>query len=101
MSGYSQNGPVRSSTDRAVGGGCDGCVLIYEGMPSSLDWETTLPPGGEPGQPLIISGTIYKRTAKHLPQALSSMSITPIIQGSIHLPPGRQWPGGTVIFGAG
>src|SRR5258706_13601420 len=60
-SSCSQNSPVRSSTDRKVGGGCDGCDLIYEGMPSSLQWETTIPPAGEPGQPLIISGTIYKK----------------------------------------
>jgi protocatechuate 3,4-dioxygenase beta subunit len=63
-SGCSQNGPVPSSTDRTVGGGCDGCNLIYEGMPSSQQWETTLPPAGEPGQPLIISGTIYKKDGK-------------------------------------
>lgn len=64
VSGCSQNGPGRSSNDRIVGGGCDGCDLIYEGMPSSLLAETTIPPAGEPGEPLIISGTIYKKDSK-------------------------------------
>jgi protocatechuate 3,4-dioxygenase beta subunit len=43
-----------------VGGGCDGCELIYEGMPKSLNWETRIPEAKEPGEPMEISGTIYR-----------------------------------------
>ena len=64
VSGGSQNGPAGSTADRIVGGGCDGCNLIYEGLPSALRWETTIPPAGEPGEPMIISGTIYKKDGR-------------------------------------
>jgi protocatechuate 3,4-dioxygenase beta subunit len=63
LSACSQNAG-QSSSDRTVGGGCDGCDLIYEGMPTSLRWEATLAPAGEPGEPLIILGTIYKKDGK-------------------------------------
>lgn len=51
---------------RKVGGGCDGCEAMFEGMPASVSWETTLAPINEPGEPLIISGTIYQRDGKTL-----------------------------------
>ena len=47
-----------------VGGGCDGCELIYEGMPKQLSWETTIPDAKEPGEPMEISGAVYKSDGK-------------------------------------
>ncbi len=58
--GYSQSSP----SGKVVGGGCDGCNLIYEGMPSTLFWETIIPDSKEPGEPLIITGTIYKKDGR-------------------------------------
>ncbi|HKP13817.1 MAG TPA: intradiol ring-cleavage dioxygenase [Blastocatellia bacterium] len=43
-----------------VGGGCDGCGGIYEGLPASLSWETRIAPPSEPGEPLEVSGVIYR-----------------------------------------
>lgn len=43
-----------------VGGGCDGCGSIYEGMPKHLSWETKIASDSEPGEPMEISGVIYK-----------------------------------------
>jgi protocatechuate 3,4-dioxygenase, beta subunit len=63
VSGCGQNNPDASS-DRKVGGGCDGCELIYEGMPSKLQPETTVTAPSEPGEPLIIRGTIFKKDGK-------------------------------------
>ncbi len=40
------------------------CELIFEGMPSRLSWQTTVAPPNEPGEQLIISGTIYKSDRK-------------------------------------
>jgi protocatechuate 3,4-dioxygenase beta subunit len=43
-----------------VGGGCDGCELIYEGMPGKLN-NTTYLPGWKTGeQKLIVQGTVYR-----------------------------------------
>lgn len=52
------------SAERQVGGGCEDCALMFAGMPSTLSWKTKLAPDDEPGEPLIISGTIYKRDGK-------------------------------------
>jgi protocatechuate 3,4-dioxygenase, beta subunit len=48
---------------RLVGGGCDGCEGIYEGMPARLSWETSIALPTEPGEPMEISGVIYKADA--------------------------------------
>lgn len=51
----------QSSRDRAVGEGCDECKLMYEGMPAQLSWETTIAGPDEPGEPMLISGRIFKK----------------------------------------
>jgi protocatechuate 3,4-dioxygenase beta subunit len=43
-----------------VGGYCEGCEAIYEGMPSQLSWETRIAASSEPGEPLEASGVIYR-----------------------------------------
>lgn len=52
------------SQAKIVGGGCDGCDLMFQGMPAKLNQETALTADTEPGEPLEISGTIYKRDGK-------------------------------------
>jgi protocatechuate 3,4-dioxygenase beta subunit len=52
------------NSDRKVGEVCDGCEAMFEGMPSQLDWQTKIAPVGEPGEPMTISGTIYKADGK-------------------------------------
>ncbi len=47
-----------------VGGGCDGCDGIFVLMPERLSAETTIAPSGEPGEPLEVSGTIFKTDGK-------------------------------------
>ena len=43
-----------------VGGGCDGCDIIYANMPRQLSWQTTIAPATEPGERIEISGIIYR-----------------------------------------
>lgn len=45
-----------------IGNSCDGCEMMYEGMPSpdKLTWTTILANATEPGERMEISGTIYK-----------------------------------------
>ncbi|HWQ35643.1 MAG TPA: hypothetical protein VNQ79_22545 [Blastocatellia bacterium] len=52
------------SQGKIVGGGCEGCEAIHDGMPAQLSWETTITDKNEPGEPLEISGTIYKSDGK-------------------------------------
>ena len=43
---------------------CEDCELMFEGMPEHLSSETTIAGSNEPGEPLIISGVIYKKDGK-------------------------------------
>ncbi len=52
------------SAERQVGGGCEDCELMFAGMPESISWKTKLAADNEPGEPMIISGTIYKKDGK-------------------------------------
>jgi len=47
-----------------VGGGCDGCELMFEGMPRALDWRTAIAGSGEAGEPLEMRGVIYRSDGK-------------------------------------
>lgn len=53
-----------SRKERKVGGPCDGCELIYEGMPQNLSWQTTIVLNKEPGEVLAMTGTIYKKDGR-------------------------------------
>ncbi|MEO5720708.1 MAG: intradiol ring-cleavage dioxygenase [Chthoniobacterales bacterium] len=53
-----------SSGGKFIGGGCDGCRLMFEGMPGTLGPETKFPRKGEEGEPLEIDGVIYQRDGK-------------------------------------
>jgi protocatechuate 3,4-dioxygenase beta subunit len=59
--GAQTRGPVRAAR---VGGGCDGCEGIYEGMPQRLDRQTTITAASEPGERLEMSGRIYRADGK-------------------------------------
>ena len=39
---------------------CEGCEAIYEHAFDNLSWQTTIPPDGEPGELLVIRGTVYQ-----------------------------------------
>lgn len=47
-----------------VGGVCDGCESIYEGMPRQLSWQTAIASASEPGEKMEISGIIYQADGK-------------------------------------
>jgi protocatechuate 3,4-dioxygenase, beta subunit len=51
---------VVSSQAKIIGGGCDGCDLIYQGMPRQLNWQIKINPDSEPGEPMEITGIIYQ-----------------------------------------
>jgi len=47
-----------------VGGGCDGCELMFVGMPADISSVDTSAGWHEKGQKLTVTGTAYKRDAK-------------------------------------
>jgi protocatechuate 3,4-dioxygenase beta subunit len=50
--------------DPAIGGGCDGCQMMFDGMPTNLSWETKIASDDEPGDPMVITGRILKPDGK-------------------------------------
>lgn len=50
----------RTETAPRIGGYCEGCEAIYDGMPSQLNWETRIAAADEPGEPLEASGRILQ-----------------------------------------
>jgi len=66
ISGCSQSpsNDAKASSNKLVGGGCEGCEALFEYGKKQLTWVDTLPDFHEPGPKLEVSGTIYKRDGK-------------------------------------
>jgi protocatechuate 3,4-dioxygenase beta subunit len=41
-----------------VGGPCEGCEAVFQGLPVELSWSTRIAPEDEPGEPMRIEGTV-------------------------------------------
>ncbi len=54
----------KENQTKIVGGGCDGCELMYEGMPTSISSIDTSAGWFEPGQKLLVTGKIFKLDGK-------------------------------------
>jgi len=59
-----QSGQLSSTDRNSVGGGCEGCDLMFVEIPSIIKSDVTLVAETEPGEKLEISGTIYKADGK-------------------------------------
>jgi len=53
-----------------IGGPCEGCELVFEGMPPKLSSSARIAPVGEPGAPMIIEGTVRTRQGKAAPEVI-------------------------------
>jgi protocatechuate 3,4-dioxygenase, beta subunit len=60
------NTPVqnKNNTKKLVGGGCDGCEIMFIGMPAKLSSVDTSAGWAEKGQPLLVTGKVYKIDGK-------------------------------------
>jgi protocatechuate 3,4-dioxygenase, beta subunit len=60
------NLPIQKNTDikKLVGGGCDGCELMYLGMPTNINATDTSAGWTEKGQKLLVTGKVYKNDGK-------------------------------------
>lgn len=53
-----------TGTKKIVGGGCDGCELMYVGMPTSISAIDTSAGWAGTGQKLLVTGTVYEIDGK-------------------------------------
>ena len=94
----------KTTTDKSkiVGGGCDGCELMYIGMPTVIHSSDTSSSWYEKGQRLLVAGRVYKSDGK-------TPAPTVIIyywqtNNTGIIPQNREWtkkPKGTAIFVVG
>lgn len=59
-----QNQTPALRSNKTVGGGCDGCELMYTGMPQQIDAVDTSEGWFEKGQRLIVNGTVFQQNGK-------------------------------------
>jgi protocatechuate 3,4-dioxygenase beta subunit len=59
-----QSRQLASSDRNSVGGGCEGCDLMFVEIPSTIRSNVTIVDPAEPGEKLEISGVIYKSDGK-------------------------------------
>ena len=52
------------SKNNLIGGGCDGCELMYIGMPENISSADTSSGWTEEGQKLLVTGTVFKNDGK-------------------------------------
>lgn len=54
----------QSKSEKIVGGGCDGCEIMFVGMPANIKSSDTSAGWREKGQKLLITGTVFKLDGK-------------------------------------
>lgn len=47
-----------AAREPVVGGPCEGCELVFEGMPAALAADARIAPEDEPGEPMTIEGVV-------------------------------------------
>jgi len=64
--GTNNNSVPASNTGKKeiIGGGCDGCELMYVGMPANITSADTSAGWTEKGQKLLVTGTVLKTDSK-------------------------------------
>lgn len=58
------NEKSQNANNKIVGGGCDGCELMYVGMPKEISSVDTSPGWNEKGQKLIVTGMAFQLDGK-------------------------------------
>lgn len=53
-----------TSSEPILGGPCEGCELVFEGLPDKLSAQARIAPEAEPGEPLILEGTVRTPTGQ-------------------------------------
>lgn len=56
--------PLKNNNHKIVGGGCDGCEIMFVGIPKNPKSVDTSVGWTEKGQKLLVTGTVFKRDGK-------------------------------------
>lgn len=59
--------PGGAAPERIVGGRCEGCEAVFQGLPPTLTSEARIAPEGEPGEPLVLEGTVRTKDGRPAP----------------------------------
>jgi protocatechuate 3,4-dioxygenase beta subunit len=51
-------GAEAPAREAVVGLPCEGCEAVFDGLPAALSWAARLAPDGEPGEALVLEGTV-------------------------------------------
>ncbi|MGD2122788.1 MAG: hypothetical protein PVJ76_13630 [Gemmatimonadota bacterium] len=62
-----QNTPDQSRRNDIVVLPCEGCEGIFVGFPDSIPSESRIAPDDEPGEPMVISGTVFNQQGEAVP----------------------------------
>lgn len=54
----------QTSKSKIIGGGCDGCEIMYIGMPANIEAIDTSAGWNEKGRKLVVKGIVYKPDGK-------------------------------------
>jgi protocatechuate 3,4-dioxygenase beta subunit len=50
-----------------IGGPCEGCEAVFAGLPGDLTWSAQIAPEHEPGEPMVLQGTVYDQNNQPAP----------------------------------
>ncbi len=56
---------LASANEPVVGGPCEGCEYVFEGMPADLHHDARIAPASEPGEALVIEGVVTNADGAH------------------------------------
>lgn len=73
-----------------IGGPCQGCEFVFQGMPSALTSDARIAPPDEPGEPLVLAGTVRR---------LDDTPAAGIIVYAYHTDRGGLYPKDTTFHG--
>ncbi|MGD8278636.1 MAG: hypothetical protein PVH00_11445 [Gemmatimonadota bacterium] len=59
-----QSGGQARSREPVIGGPCEGCEAVFQGLPDSLATHARIAPPDEPGEPMRIAGTVFDRQGR-------------------------------------
>jgi len=57
----------RAGPEPIIGGPCEGCEAVFQGLPDDLSWRARIAPQNEPGEPMIIEGTVHDAQGEAAP----------------------------------